>query len=52
MTIRRKYLIPVILALSAAGTIAAGSAATTTVAQAHSVHVVARAESPTIHYWG
>jgi hypothetical protein len=41
MRIGRKIIIPVILALGAAGSILASSAATATVAQAPAAHVVA-----------
>ena len=43
MRIRRTIIIPAILALSAAGSILAGSAVAATAAQAASVHVVAAA---------
>jgi hypothetical protein len=41
MPIRRAIIIPAILALSAAGSILAGSAVSVAVAQAPAVHVVA-----------
>jgi hypothetical protein len=43
MTIRRTIVIPAILALSVAGSIAAGSAVSVAAAQTTSVHVVAAA---------
>jgi hypothetical protein len=49
MSVKRSVIIPVILALSAAGSILAGSAASAAVAQAPSVHVVAASPSGT-HY--
>ena len=49
MRIRRSVIISAILALSAAGSIMAGSAASATAAQASAVHVVAAAPS-TYHY--
>jgi hypothetical protein len=45
MRIRRTIIIPAILALSAAGSILAGSAVPAAVAQAPSTHVVAAAPS-------
>ena len=45
MSIRRTIIIPAILALSAAGSILAGSAVSVTAAQAPSVHAVAAAPS-------
>ena len=47
MPIRRTIIIPVILALSAAGSILAGSAVPAAAAQASSVHVVAAASAST-----
>ena len=41
MPIKRTIIIPAILALSAAGSILAGSAVTATAAQAPSIHVLA-----------
>ena len=53
MHIRRKIVIPVILALSAAGSILASSAATATVAQGPTAHAVASARmSPHFYYRG
>jgi hypothetical protein len=54
MSIRRTVIIPAILALSAAGSILAGSAVSATAAQAPSVHVVAASPSatPDTHYIG
>jgi hypothetical protein len=49
MTIRRSIIIPVILALSAAGSILAGSTVSAAAAQAPSVHVVTA--SPHTHYY-
>jgi hypothetical protein len=48
MRIRRTIIIPAILALSAVGSIAAGSAMTASTAQGSSVHVAAAAHT---HYW-
>jgi hypothetical protein len=48
MRIRRTIIIPAILALSAVGSIAAGSAMTASTAQASGAHVVA---VPHTHYW-
>jgi hypothetical protein len=48
MTIRRTIIIPAILALSAAGSILAGTATSATAASASTVHVVAAA--PATHY--
>jgi hypothetical protein len=45
MSIKRTVIIPAILALSAVGSIAAGSAAPVVTAQAASAHVVAGASS-------
>ena len=52
MRIRRVIIIPAILALSAAGSILAGSAVSAAAAQAPTVHVVAAASSatPNTHY--
>jgi hypothetical protein len=47
MTIRRTIVIPAILALSVAGSIAAGSAVSVAAAQTASVHVVAAAPAMT-----
>jgi len=47
MRIRRDIIIPAILALSAAGSILAGSAMPVAAAQAPSVHVQAAAKSAT-----
>ena len=54
MPIRRTIIIPAILALSAVGSILAGSAASVTAAQASSVQVVAAAPAAVAHtyYWG
>jgi hypothetical protein len=52
MPIRRKIIIPAILALSAAGSIAAGSAVPVVAAQAPSAHVVAAAASPQTYHVG
>ena len=49
MRIRRAIIIPAILALSAAGSILTGTAASATAAQASSVHVMAAGAST--HYW-
>ena len=49
MRIRRAIIIPAILALSAAGSILTGTAASATAAQASSSHVVAASAST--HYW-
>jgi hypothetical protein len=51
MTIRRTIIIPAILALSAAGSIIAGSAVSVTAAQASSVQVVASTH-PATHFVG
>lgn len=51
MTIRRTIIIPAILALSAAGSILVGSAASATAADASNVQVVATATSHT-HFVG
>jgi hypothetical protein len=50
MPIRRVIIVPAILALSALGSILAGSAAPATAAQAPSVHVVA--SSAHTYFWG
>jgi hypothetical protein len=50
MSIRRTIIIPAILALSVAGSIAAGSAVSATAAQGSSVHAVAAA--PATHFHG
>jgi len=54
MRIGRTIIIPAILALSAAGSILAGSVAPAAVAQAHSSHVVVTASSasPDTYHWG
>ena len=54
MPIRRTIIIPAILALSAVGSILAGSAVSATAAQAPSVHVVVAAPAATAntHYSG
>jgi hypothetical protein len=49
MTIRRTILIPAILALSVAGSILAGSAASATAASPATVHIVAMA--PGTHFY-
>ena len=49
MRIRRTIIIPAILALSAAGAILTGTAASAATTQAPSVHVVAAAANT--HYW-
>lgn len=49
MPIRRAIIIPVILALSAAGSILAGSTVSAAAASAPSVHVLAAA--PHTHYY-
>jgi hypothetical protein len=51
MSVKRSIIIPAILALSAAGSILAGSAASTAAAQAPSVHVVAAAPAGTHYNW-
>jgi hypothetical protein len=51
MSIRRTIIIPAILALSAAGSILAGSAVPAAAAQAPSVHVQAATVSATPHTW-
>jgi len=50
MRLGRKIIIPAILALSAAGSILAGSAVPASAAQAPSVHVLAA--SPQTYYYG
>ena len=50
MSVKRTIIVPAILALSAAGSILAGSAVSAAAAQAPSVHVVAA--SPNTHYHG
>jgi hypothetical protein len=50
MPIKRTIIIPAILALSAAGSILASTAASATAAQPSSTHVVAAA--PHSYYWG
>ncbi len=54
MRIRRAVIIPAMLALGAAGSILAGSAAPVAAAQAPSAHVLAAASSasPNILYYG
>jgi len=54
MPIRRTVIIPAILALSAAGSILAGSAVPATATQAPSAHVlsVASSASPYMYYHG
>jgi hypothetical protein len=54
MPIRRAIIIPAILALSAAGSILAGSAVPVVAAQAPAVHVLAAASSahPDVFYNG
>lgn len=53
MRIRRAVVIPVILALSAAGSILAGSAVPVVAAQASTVHVVAGSSAkPHTYYRG
>jgi hypothetical protein len=49
MTIRRTIIVPAILALSAVGSIVAGSAVSVTAAQASNVHVVAAAPLTHMH---
>jgi hypothetical protein len=49
MRIRRSVIISAILALSAAGSIAAGSAASTVGAQGTTTHVVASAPQTWVH---
>jgi hypothetical protein len=52
MSIRRTVIIPAILALGAAGSILAGSAMPTVVAQAPAAHVLAATSTaqPNLHY--
>ncbi len=50
MRIGRSVIIPVILALSTAGSIVAGSVVPAVAAPAHSAHVVAAA--PETYHWG
>jgi hypothetical protein len=50
MTIRRRIIIPAILALSAAGSILIGSTAAVTAASAPAVHVVAAGYNT--HFYG
>jgi hypothetical protein len=50
MRVVRTIVIPAILALSAAGSILASSAAPASAAQAHSAHVVAA--KPSVYYYG
>jgi hypothetical protein len=54
MRIGRAIIIPAILALSAAGSILAGSAVPAAAAQAPNVHVVSVTSSaiPHVYYWG
>ena len=53
MRIKRTVIIPVILALSAAGSILAGSAVPAVAASAPTAHVsTAVHASPYTHYWG
>jgi len=52
MRIRRTIIIPAILALSAAGSILAGSAVPAVAAQASTAHVLASSAIPSTHYWG
>ena len=54
MPIRRAIIIPAIIALSAAGSILAGSAVSAATAQAPSAHVLVTASSasPGTHYIG
>jgi len=53
MRIKRTVIIPIILALSAAGSILAGSAVPAVAAQASTAHVTTAAHAiPNIHYWG
>ena len=54
MRIRKTIIIPAILALSAFGSIVAGSAATVATAQGSSVHVVASASTahPGVYFRG
>jgi hypothetical protein len=54
MRIGRSIIIPAILALSAAGSILAGTATSAVVASAPSAHVVTvtATATPDTHYWG
>jgi hypothetical protein len=54
MRIRRTIIMPAILALSAAGSILAGSAVPAVAAQAPTAHVLSTAAyaSPSTHFWG
>ena len=52
MPIRRTIIIPAILALSAVGSILAGSAASVAAAQAPSVVAAAPSAVPGTHYYG
>lgn len=53
MRIKRTVIIPVILALSAAGSILAGSAVPAVAAQASAAHVsTVTHASPDTHFWG
>jgi hypothetical protein len=54
MRIRRTIIIPAILALSAAGSILAGSSVPAAAAQAPSAHVLAAASpvSPNVYHYG
>lgn len=47
----RRAIIPVILALGAAGSILAGSAAPAVAAQGHAAHSVAVSAVPKMHYY-
>jgi hypothetical protein len=49
MRIRRSVIIPAIIALSAAGSILAGSTAPAVAAQGHTAHVVAMAPMTWVH---
>jgi hypothetical protein len=51
MSLKRSALIPVILALAAAGSILTGSAASAVAAQAPTAHVVAGAPVSTHYNW-
>ena len=53
MRVKRAVIIPVILALSAAGSILAGSAVPAVAASVPAAHVSTAAHaSPRTHYWG
>ncbi|GEM_PF-2408908 len=54
MRVRRTIIVSAILALSAAGSILAGSAAPVAAAQASSAHVLAAdsSASPSTYFWG